>query len=208
MMEMRLEIAPRLTLVEHLEQRFTLRLELLQTLREEHCVPHAICPACEHQLTAIEILRGFTNDPLDFTTKCPQETCARRFEARLHRYLGGSGQSTAEMRFYCAVQTTTQLSPTLASLLPEELRAAEPSLYFSALTHFGTLKRAFAEAKLEYLHVEVRDWQDKVTAFLGQMPDTIIAECVGVSARKISKLRRDHGIARYKTPQLKKQTSE
>jgi hypothetical protein len=101
------------------------------------------------------------------------------------------------MRFYCPSQTTHRLTEALSLLSPEEFRGKEPSLYFSALTHFGTLKRAFEEVRLTYQHQEVRDWKDKVGAFLGQLPDSVIAECVGVSTGQVRSLRRKLGINPY-----------
>lgn len=194
---MRLDLSQRLTVAQRQDIVLSLRLELLHILRGEHSKPHAICPKCDHRLTAAEILRGFGEDPYDFTTTCPRESCAAQFEAQLHCYIGTNGLSRAEMRFYCPSQTTHRLTEALCSLSPEEFRTKEPSLYFSALTHFGTLKRAFEEVRLTYQHQEVRDWKDKVGAFLGQLPDSSIAECVGVSTGQIRSLRRKLGIEPY-----------
>lgn len=38
---------------------------------------HVYCPACRHSLTEYEVMAGFRNDPLDFTTGCPK--CKERF---------------------------------------------------------------------------------------------------------------------------------
>lgn len=179
------------------DQHLALRLDLTQVLRDEKCTPQAICPNCSYELSPIEILRGFRDDPHDFTTCCPKPQCTQRFEARLQRYVGTSGASS-ETRFYCAMQTTAQLTPELAQLSQEALRRAEPSLYFSALTHYGTLARAFAAADLKYPHTEIRDWQDKVAGFLGRLPDTAIAECAGVSVKRVRELRRFRQISPYK----------
>ncbi len=195
--QMKLNLTQRLTLAQRLETRHALRLELLQTLHGAHGKPDATCPKCHHRLTTIEILRGFGDSPNDFTTRCPLESCAIRFEARLHCYIGTSGLSRVEMLFYCPSQTTHRLTPELSRLSPDEFRIQAPSLYFSALTHFGTLKRAFEEVRLVYTYLEIRDWKNKVISFLGQLPDPVIAECVGVSTARVRSLRRKHGIAPY-----------
>jgi hypothetical protein len=196
-MTMRLDLSQRLTVAQRQDIVLSLRLELLHILRGEYGKPHAICPKCDHRLTAAEILRGFGEDPYNFTTTCPRKSCAAQFEAQLHCYTGTNNLSRAEMRFYCPSQTIHRLTEALCSLSPEDFRNKEPSLYFSALTHFGTLKRAFKEARFTYLHQEIRDWKDKVCAFLGRLPDSVIAECVGVSTGQVRLLRRQLEIDPY-----------
>jgi hypothetical protein len=57
----------------------------------------------------------------------------------------------------------------------------------SALVHFGSLSAAFAKVGIEYTaEAEKRKgWQDRIATFLGRVPDTLIAEVVGVSVTTV-----------------------
>jgi hypothetical protein len=89
---------------------------------------------------------------------------------------------------------------TLASVPPEEVRREHPAIYYSARCHFGTLKNAFARINIDYAFDEATvNWQQKVSPFLGQLADTVIAGCVGVSVGKVRALRRERKIPRAGT---------
>src|SRR3989344_2577748 len=60
---------------------FALRMVLIGDLRNERYKPMGTCPACPRKLTPTEIIRGFNQDPNDFTTCCSE--CGRRFEPML-----------------------------------------------------------------------------------------------------------------------------
>jgi len=87
----------------------------------------------------------------------------------------------------------------MLNLNTEEFRKQYPALYHSATYHFGSLKKAFAEAGLKYCFSEPKHpkWENKVKPFLGRMPDTIIASAVGVTKSKIRKLRQRLDIKAY-----------
>jgi hypothetical protein len=174
-----------------------LRIELIRALRGEHYEPKAQCESCGYTLKPEDILRGFNDNPTDYTTQCPK--CNHRFEARLVYFFRGNSLDRIELPLYCPSQTTAQLTDEFLDLTPETFEQQQPALYRSALLHFGSLKNAFRQVYLDYPHVEVRDWRDKVKAFLGQMSDSLIAECVGVPSSEVTAMRRSARIPSYRT---------
>lgn len=170
---------------------FNSRLALIKALRDEEYKPKAKCPSCGRELTPVEILKGFNQDPNDFTTGC--SGCGHRFEPRLV-CLGDYG--TIELPFWCDSQTLARLRG-LESLSPLELSNKHPAVYRSAIIHHGGFYRAFEKIGINYPFEEISDWKEKITPFFGRLPDTIIAECVNVSARVIRRIRQKLGISRY-----------
>ena len=169
-----------------------LRISLRQELLGGSYRPQAVCPACEHKLTPLEIMEGFNNDPNDFTTKCP--LCGKRFMAQLILPLPGGN---IELIFYCRVQVLARL--TLMHLLsPEQIAQQYPSEYRSAVMHFGNLHEAFGILGIEYQFPRAAlDWRNKVLAFVGKLPDPEIARVAGVSATTIRRWRQQHKIPAY-----------
>lgn len=174
-----------------LEHIFTLRLALAQELRGERYEPKADCPECGRKLTAVEIIRGFNQDPYDFTTRCT--CCGFRFEPGL---ICLHGESQIELPFYCNSQTLNQLQG-LQNLTIEELATKYPAIYRSSIVHNGGIRQAFAKIGIDYQHEEIRDWKNKIKPFLGKLPDTIIAECVDVPVSAIRRIRKKLGIERF-----------
>lgn len=173
-------------------QQVAMRLELVSSLRNERYKPKASCPDCGHDLTPTEILAGFTDDIKDFTTGCPR--CDHRFAPSLICF---GEASQIEIPFYCGVQAQDLLSK-VSDLSPEEIARKYPGEYRSAVVHYGTLQAMFAELGVDYnTYQELEGWQAKIQPFLGRMPDTKIAECVGASAKTVSKLRRNRGIPKF-----------
>lgn len=168
-----------------------LRLELIQQIRDERYEPKAQCPRCSRSMTAIEIISGFNQDPSDFTTCCPQ--CRHRFESTLVCFGNGT---RIELPFYCDCQTLDQLHGK-ETLEPQRLLREYPAIYRSAILHYGSIRQAFKTVEIEYEFQEISDWKEKVAPFLGRLPDTVIAGCVGVSVNIIRSLRSKLGISRY-----------
>lgn len=169
----------------------TLRLELVGVLRGESYEPKGDCPNCERKLTPSEILRGFTQDPNDFTTFC--SGCGTRFEPIL---VCSGNERVIEIPFYCDSQTLHHLIGK-ETLSPEQLSHDHPGLYRSAIVHHGGIRNAFKKIGIDYPFEEISDWRNKIKAFLGRLPDVIIADCVEVSASTISYMRRKLGIPRF-----------
>lgn len=167
------------------------RLALIQALRGEKYEPKAKCPECGRRLTAVEIIRGFNQDPYDFTTRCTR--CGFRFEPRLICF---HGEGRLELPFYCDSQALHQLRG-LQNLTAEELAAKHPAVYRSSIVHHGGIRQAFAKIGIDYQQEEIHDWKNKIKPFLGKMPDTIIAECVDVSVNVIRRIRKKLGIERF-----------
>lgn len=193
---MRHELSHRLELehklLHELQMRYTLRLELLAALRDGVYREDTTCPRCYRTLSMAEILTGFREDPRDYTTECP--SCQYRFEASIackDRY------GKAVLRFCCPMQTIDQLYG-MSVMTPDAIRKENPSVYYSALVHFGGLAAAFAELGVEYSGEWFEGWEPKVIPFLGRLPDAEIARCVGVPARKVRALRVKEGIERFR----------
>lgn len=187
--EMRLEQKQELTMEQRLEQRLSLRLALLQVTHGEKFKPKGACPGCNKKLTPREIMKGFKQDPYDFTTKCPK--CKLRFPPKLmHSDVSGN----AEYRFYCPAQTLAKL-PGKEVLSPEELLVEHGSMYQSALVHFGTMRAAFKKAGIAYRFKEHSN--SKINRFMGKLPDAVIAEYANISAYQVRKMRKKLGIDRW-----------
>ena len=171
---------------------FSLRMALIQELRGERYEPRATCPECSREMTPVEIMKGFKQDPNDFTTCC--SACGYRFEPILVCF--GDGTSIT-IPFYCDMQTLSQLQRLGAFLSPEQIESRNPGVYRSAIIHHGGLRRAFERIGIRYDFEEIHDWKSKVIPFLGRMPDTIIADCANASISTVRALRRKLGVSRY-----------
>jgi hypothetical protein len=172
-------------------QKMSLRLDLLDQLRELRLYPKTRCTLCDSEMTYEQLLKGFLQDPEDTTTKCP--TCKRRFQPLQRRVFQGGSM---ECRFLCAGQTLHRL-PAVQTMSPEVLRKHDSSLYYSALTHFGSLRTAFKKIDVDYALEDTQKWKDKVQPFLGKFPDSLIAECVGLPWQSVSAFRRKLGINKH-----------
>lgn len=168
-----------------LGQKLSLRLRLIEALREESYTASAECPRCGHSLSLDEILKGFTIDPRNYTTKCPKRKCGARFEAVL---VQKRAHSSISLVFYCPVQSTAQLTQEMLAHTPKKIAKLMPSVYNSCMVHFGSLKSAFRSIGMEYEFEEVANWQTRVEPFLGLISNVIIAECVGVHTSEVRSL--------------------
>jgi hypothetical protein len=168
------------------------RRDLVEALHGEKFNPKGKCPKCEHRLSDYEIMKGFRDDPSDYTTACPM--CKHRFLPHLYHAIGLGGST--EVAFYCPAQTLQQM-PKLANMPLDDLRTHHAAVYYSAVAHFGGLKQAFGKIGLTYAHEADLDWKNRVGNFLGKMPDTVIAELVGAPVKQIQKLRREKGVPVY-----------
>lgn len=188
-LESRLSLAERIVIRNHL---FALKMSLIRELRLEKYEPRGSCPNCLRELTSIEIIEGFNEDPNDFTTKCPK--CGERFTPLLICF---GPASRIELPFYCKCQILALIADK-AHLPPEQLSQKYPAVYRSAVVHFGGIVNAFKAAKLKYdFKEEVNGWKNKVMPFLGSLPDRTIAACAGPSSAAVRRLREKHGIPRF-----------
>lgn len=183
-------------LLERLELQYTLRLELIQALREERYEPDSVCSSCGKKLTLIEILKGFRDDPFDYTTECP--VCTTRFQPSLAR-TDRFGKTM--LLFYCPLQTLEVLK-NHATAAPAEIQQANPSVFQSALVHFGSLAGAFQTLGIAYDFEPINGWEVKITPFLGRLTDAEIARCASVHVRKVRSLRKKLGIERFRPERI------
>ena len=177
-----------------LRQNLAIRAEILRDLHGRGTfVPHGSCKHCEYTLTIAEIIKGFLDDPNDYTTQCPK--CEKRFAPMMRT--GNVGVAWIEQPFYCGVQTLAQLND-LGVQSPEMLMKQHPAIYDSALFHFGTIAAAYKRNGSEYNFDPLPGWNDKIIPYLGRAPDTVLAECAGQRVRTIRRMRMDRGIPAYK----------
>lgn len=176
-----------------------LRRDLLQALRKEKYSPTAKCPHCGHELTAIEIMRGFYDDVNDLTTGCPG--CGARFQPQM---IFKDSVARIELPFYCPAQTLDRIA-SLWVLSPDELCRKDNGLYRSAIFHFGTLKSAFSRISTDYGFDEITEWKKKVKPFLGKIHDTVIADFCGVGVADVRKHRKSLKIRAYSARRLLKE---
>jgi hypothetical protein len=177
-----------------LRQDLDVRADLLRDLHGRGTfVPHGRCKYCDYTLTIAEIVKGFLDDPNDYTTECPK--CNRRFAPIMRT--GDVGVSWIEQPFYCGVQTLSQLEQ-LGVRSPEVLMREHPAIYDSALFHFGTIAAAYKRNGKEYDFDPLPGWNEKIIPYLGKAPDTVLAECVGQGVRTIRRMRSDREIPPYR----------
>lgn len=175
-----------------------IRMELAESIHGRRYNQKGVCPKCGRTLTSREILEGFIDHPTDTTTECPQ--CTTRFQPKLVSL--GIG-SSIEVSFMCSGQVLHALRDQ-DTKKPDEIARYLPSVFQSAVLHFGSLRAAFKRlgekdgTPIDYPHEDFGDWKTKVRPFLGQLPDTHIAEIVGVSKTTIGNMRREQGITRYR----------
>lgn len=192
---MRLQQALRLTCAQRIAldmAQLQRRRDLVEAVHGETFRPKAACPACHHSLTDYEIMKGFKDDPRDYTTECPK--CRRRFAPRLFHSIPGGSVEVA----FCCPQQTLALLPDLATVPLDDFRTKHADIYNSAIVHFGGLKQAFGKIGLVYRHEAELDWRRRVDSFLGKLPDTVIAGLVGASRASVRRLRVERGIAAYR----------
>jgi hypothetical protein len=159
--------------------------------------PEAKCPACGRSLTPIEIMQGFRNDPLDYTTECT--SCHGRFAPKI--VWRDSDISCVELPFYCSEQVLARLEG-LAGKTPDQIQKDHAAIYHSVLIHHGNLRRAFQRIGIQYPYENVMDWQEKVRDFLGKLPDTVVASVVDLPVRKIRNLRKSFDIQPFSYREL------
>ena len=182
----------------HQSNVLSLRLALIQVLREEEYKPEAVCPDCGASLELVDILSGFNQDPDDFTTRCPK--CKRRFQPKL---VCKGQYGSVETLFFCAAQTLDKL-PGKEDLDANAFLKTNAALYRSAIFHFGSITNAFRKVGRQYQHEDLTGWREKVVPFLGRLSDVTISHHVNASADSIGKLRRKLNIPPY----IKKQALE
>jgi hypothetical protein len=174
------------------ERLLTIRLELVSQIHGVVYTPDLSCPNCNHEVGLVDILKGYSADPTDLHTTCP--ICEKKFVAQIR-------SGPVELVWYCPMQTIEALRGFVRKS-PVQILTANPSLYHSAVTHFGGVANAFREGDMEYEYEEKVLWHERVIPFLGKMTDAMIAEVVGVSAGTISRLRKKLGISRFNRSEL------
>jgi len=175
-----------------LREELSLRIRLLETVYQVKYQPVGDCPHCNRKLSHKEILKGFRQDPMDTTTRCPK--CKTRFQPRLiSRFASGR----IELHFLCPIQTLTRLKHH-SDLQLDEFKKYEPTTYHSAVVHFGSLTQAFARISIKYRYsyqekneLGDKNLKRKLRLFLGKLSDKLIAQYTNISVEKIRKIRRE-----------------
>jgi len=170
-------------------QKQELLLTLLSEMRNIVLKPTGECTGCGYSLSRVEILEGFNEeDCSDYTTECPR--CRDRFLPSLERLLLGGKYRVG---YICRNQTLDRLCD-LAESTPDQIEVSDPRAYHGALVHFGTLRAAFRELGHRYRGDVVKAWKEKVRPFLGEYPDALVANCVGVSRASVQRYRSELGV--------------
>ncbi len=195
-MEHKIETSHRLSMT----QSHMIQLEMLNRRRNLAAAvsgtkyePKGTCPRCAYKLNHLEILKGFLPDPLDITTKCPR--CEERFKPKLYADVNLAGRS--ELAYLCPEQTLAQISG-WHELSPREIEQKSTAAYHSAMVNFGSLKAAFEKLGVKYKLETNSSWSDRVLPFLGELPDSVIAQYAGVSRSTIRRLRVRKGVKAFK----------
>ena len=174
-----------------LARLLALKMELISVIHGEKYETKAHCPQCSRKLSGVEIISGFNQNPKDFTTRCTG--CNHRFEPSL---VCLDDNSSIEIKFYCSAQVLYQLRG-LQDLTTDELARKHAGIYRSAIVHHGSIRSAFKMIGVEYQFEEFTNWENKITPFLGLLPDKMIADCVNVSPYVVRKLRSQLGVVGY-----------
>ena len=184
------------------ESALTIRLELIEALRGSKYEPRGDCPRCNRKMSPFEIIKGFNNDPKDYTTECTG--CHYRFEPKM---VAGVGQySTAMLPFFCSMQTLDQMR-SIQPVVADQFMKEHPAVYHSAIVHHGGLRQAYAKIGIQYPYEEITDWRKKIKDFLGRVPDTLIAKAVDKSVKTIREMRKRDKVPAYNVHRALKEVS-
>lgn len=191
-------IALKQTLAKKQALRLTMRAQVLHALRGYNYVPdpRSRCDTCQHILSVADILFGFCDSPTDRNVQC--RYCGHK--NNLVTLVNPSAAGKAEVPFYCAEQVLHffQEHSELAQLRPQYIEQQHPGFAHSAIVHFGNFKELFAKIGITYKYGKLPDWVERVRDFFGKVPDTIIAECVGVSYQEARRVRNKLKIPSWK----------
>lgn len=186
-----------------LSQKIEIKVRLIEALHgttirlQYDCGGFQRMLGCGYKLSAEELLKGFTTDPSDTSSMCPK--CKKRFQPILTYSVGRGG--SGEIIFMCANQAKVRLEARgdlLSRMEPDEILKKEPALFHSILFHFGNLKNAFLKIGIDYSDMEKRGWESRVRPFLGEAPDSLIAEVAGVRVTEVRNLRKKFKIPAFK----------
>lgn len=150
--------------------------------------PTARCEHCSKSLTVTEIVSGYRSDDAeDCTTACP--TCGARLYAITLDSFG-----VRRCALWSAPYALRRLSG-MAKWRLDQI-AGHPSVYHSAIFHFGSLFHAFQCIGTEYRR-ERLDLNAKGYVCLGKISDDDIAKIFGVRYGLIGEMRKKLHIPRY-----------
>ena len=150
---------------------------------DEAWKPAASC-TCGWDLSPWEVLQGFSDDPQDVTTECPD--CGLRFKAVLTAKEVGP-----QSRWFCCsgqLTHTLRSHKDLARLSLPELIAKQPDLVATARFHHLTMKAAFAAAGLDYRGEEEFPLAEKVRLLASEIPAPVIAAHLGIEEARVREL--------------------
>jgi hypothetical protein len=108
------------------------------------------CPKCNRKVNLVDVWNGFTdNDPNDYTTLCPDETCGRRFVARFtvfstaEDWVGTLGpkkplffEALSPWGLKKEVRTILINSGGVALTSAESFRSSSPTIFWNLVLYF------------------------------------------------------------------------
>jgi len=133
----------------------SVRLEQKITLRQKHfgdfiCTTNAVCPDCKRIVNTEEIMAGFSDNPYDFNTTCPN--CKKRFLSHLiiTDKETGKGKELFTVVFMCQAQTLEQMK-----IIKKErgrigiayLAKHNRHLFYNMIKHWASYEKALIRLK-------------------------------------------------------------
>ena len=111
--------------------------------------PHANCTNCNHHLNNDEIIAGFSENPIDFTTKCSK--CGTRFLSSLIINFVNKEAKVEKVTYMCLNQTLhamKTLKQKRGRLGIKYLAKNDRQLFYNIIKHFGRYANAIAALKI------------------------------------------------------------
>lgn len=121
--------------------------KIAEVLKCTKIEPKAVCPKCEYELSDEEIAKGWREDPLDYTTQCPE--CGHRFNAVLILQ-DPNKQTLGSHTYLCEIQLFHKIEMIHLIKLDEPddeyMLSEHPNVFWNMIKHF----RSFKSAKKQY----------------------------------------------------------
>lgn len=141
-----LECNQKLRITQNLSQS----LKIAHRLSSAIITPHGICPECNYDLNEKQISQGWNDDPLDYTTKCPQ--CNTRFVSQL--VITHENDVQQEFEYLCLDQLYHALNSVRRGkkniLGITYLHKNHEYLLWNMVKHFGTYEKALVYMNKRY----------------------------------------------------------
>lgn len=160
------------------------RKQILFFVRGENYLVQAKCSDCGYSFSEFEILKQFKIRSSEFSismhcSKCACVTIKPSLKV-----------NNIEVNFLSPIVTSVSLTSEMLTFSPEQIRKEYPSIYYSAIFNFGSLKNAFFQVKKrKYRQIEIRDWKARMKDIPIQCTNRMISNVLGIPIAKINEIR-------------------